>query len=646
MNARRSLIVLLAIAVAGLVTSPAAAKRKKPKPPKKPPSNAPLAFSPSGITRDRFPAATTPEVVDVPAHDGVMLSSRVYRPDTSGDPTWKTPIILVHSPYYGTAASPGTRSMDLVQRFTPKGYTVVLSSVRGTGDSGGCLEQDGPNQARDFETLVEHFAAQPWSNGRVASYGKSYDAETQNAGAVLDPEGLETMVTVAGISSLYDVGYFDGVPLTLGGLGASGAYAATGPAVVPTERTRYIQRVNCYADVYGNSLDPTGDETTFWAERNFRYGVEDVEASVLYVHGLSDFTVNPLAIDGWYDELPIFKRAVFGQWGHFYPYDAPATFARDDWYQTVHAWLDHELLGLSTGVQSWPPVQVQAEDNTWRAVQSFAGMGVERALPLGPAGLGEGGPDGATRTYAENGSVSWDGPVLDHPVQLSGQAFLDVTIALDRPDGHLAVTLQEVRADGSTRTLTRGYLSVQHQEDPNRGHEVTPGYPVPYRVRTYPFDKTLAAGSRLRLLLAGRDGSTRPSGTAYTGTVQVDGSSILRVPVVEEVCGITVDARAEPAPPAPACPGQRIPAERPRFEPTAVRGHVAGHRFISTSAGTVGEVPVIRETGYLTVRDGVELAFEVVRPDDDAAHPALLTYDGYNAGRDPDPGYAARYLPR
>lgn len=648
-SGRSGFIAVLAAALVGVVAIPAGAQAPDP-------SDAPLTFAPRGLTQDRFPKASAPQWLDVTAHDGVKLAARIYRPDTSSEPDWKTPVILVHSPYYGNAANPTTRSMDLVDRYTPKGYTVVLSSVRGTGNSGGCLEQDGPNQAKDFKTLVEHFAAQPWSNGKVASYGKSYDAETQNAGAVLRPDGLETMITVAGISSLYDVGYFDGVPLTLGGLAASAGYASTGLGVttsspfvfMPDDPTRYPQRPGCYPDVYANSLEASGDETPFWAERNFRYGVENVEASVLYVHGLNDFTVNPLAIDGWYDELPTFKRAIFGQWGHFYPYDgtgSAAQYNRDDWYDTVHAWLDHELLGLDTGVGSWPPVQVQDQANGWRAVSSFQGMGVERSLPLGSDGLGGAAAPGTSRTYAETGSVSWDGPVLDAPLHLSGQAFLDVTLAIDQPDAHLAVTLQEVPESGTARTLTRGYLSVQHQEDPNRGHAVTPGHPVPYRVRTYPFDKTLAEGSRLRLVLGGRDGSSRPAGSGYNGTVFVDGRSVLRVPVVEETCGLVVDTRAEPPAPAP-CPDQRIPAEAPRHVPDAARGHLATRRVIATSNETMGGVPAIRETGYLKVRDGVELAYEVVRPAGGATHPTLLTYDGYDAGRNPDAGYAARYVPR
>jgi putative CocE/NonD family hydrolase len=632
---RRGLRATIAFALVIGLNAPAGAQAANP-------PDDPLVFAPHGLTQDRFAKVTTPQIVEVAAHDGVVLSSRVFRPDTSSDPSWKTPVILVHSPYYPNA----TRSMDLVDRYTPKGYTVVLSSVRGTGDSGGCLEQDGPNQAKDFKTLVEYFAHQPWSNGKVASYGKSYDAESQNAGAILRPDGLTTMITVAGIASLYDVGYFDGVPLTLGGLGASAGYAATGPSVLPADRTRYAQRTGCFPDVYSNSADNSGDETPFWADRNFRYGVEDIDASVLYVQGLNDFTVNPLDIDGWYDEIGTFKRAIFGQWQHYYPYDAPAQWARDDWYQTVDAWLDHELLELDTGVEAWPPVQVQDEGNTWRAVESFAGMGVEHALPLGPS-LGQAGASGATATFNEATPLNINGPVLENGLHLSGQAFLDATIAIDRTDAHLALALQEVPAGGgAARTLTRGYLSVQHQEDPNRGHEVMSGYPIPYRIRTYPFDKTLAPGSRLRLTISGFDTSSRPAGTGYTGTVSTDGSSVLRIPVVEETCGIVVDSRADPAPEAAPCVDQQIPEEAQRFEPNAARGHIASHRFISTSNTTVGGVPAIRETGYLTVRDGVELAFEVVRPADNASHPALLTYDGYDAGRNPDASYAARYLPR
>ncbi|MEA2452779.1 MAG: hypothetical protein QOG04_1489 [Actinomycetota bacterium] len=631
------LIVAVAIAISALPSTALAQE-----------APGPLVFAPKGASQDRFDVVATPKRVKVKAHDGIDLAARVYRPDTSSDPSWQTPVILVHSPYYdGVTQGDSERSLDIVNYFTPKGYTVVLSAVRGTGDSGGCPEQDGPNQAKDFKTLVEYFAAQPWSNGLVGSYGKSYDAETQNAGAILRPDGLKTMVTVAGISSLYDVGYFDGVPFRGDGLLGAAIYTPYGldQSSDPTSAPHNAERNQCQPDNFVNALDLSGDQTPYWADREFRLGVENIEASVLYVEGLNDFTVAPIDIDGWYDELPTFKKAIFGQWAHKYPYDAPDNIARDDWYDTVHAWFDHELLGLDTGIQSWPDVQVQDETNVWHAVSSAAGMGIEQSLPLGNGVLGHAEAAGTTVTYDERTPFNWTGPVLDQPLHLSGQAFLDATIAIDRADAHLAVTLQEVPATGNPVPLTRGYLSVQHTENKNRGMEVAPNYPVPYRVRTYPFDKTLDAGSRLRVVLAGSDGRTLPAGNQYTGTVSVDGSSVLRVPVADDRCGLVVDQRAEPRAAIPPCPDGQ-PTAAPRFEPDAARGHQASARIIKTGTEIIGGVPVIRESGYLTVRDGIELAYEVVRPAGGGPSPTLLTYDGYNAGTNPDANYITRYIPR
>jgi putative CocE/NonD family hydrolase len=75
----------------------------------------------------------------------------------------------------------------------------------------------------------------------------------------------------------------------------------------------------------------------------------------------------------------------------------------------------------------------------------------------------------------------------------------------------------------------------------------------------------------------------------------------------------------------------------------------ASARVVATSNETVGGVAAVRESGYLTVRDGIELAYSVVRPADASpahSYPLLLTYDGYDAGSNPDASYISRYLPR
>jgi predicted acyl esterase len=80
----------------------------------------------------------------------------------------------------------------------------------------------------------------------------------------------------------------------------------------------------------------------------------------------------------------------------------------------------------------------------------------------------------------------------------------------------------------TTRELTRGYLSAVHRDltDP----ELVPLLePVTYRIRSYPFDKTVAAGSAIRVVLAGYDGRTTPILTAYTAEVARSTGTATRV---------------------------------------------------------------------------------------------------------------------
>lgn len=517
----------------------------------------PLPFVPAGMTEDRFPAATSAESVYVTSHDGFSLHARVFRPDTSSDPDHRLPIILTHSPYYaGSILGGNERSLDLVEFFTPKGYAVVLTDVRGTGNSGGCAEQDGVNQAEDFKTLVEHFAAQEWSNGKVGSYGKSYDAETQNAGIVLAPEGLATAVTVAGISGLYDVAFYDAVPLGVNGPLSAAIYVPYGvPSGAPGDPFA-VKTFECQAGNFAGPANVTGDQTQYWRDREFRLKVTEIPepVSVLHVHGLHDGIVTPIAIDGWYDRIPGFTRAIWGQWAHHYPYDAPAVVARDDWYDTIHAWFDFFLLDLPTGVASWPPVQVQAEDGVWRGVNSFEEMGRTVRLPLGSELLDDSAAEGTTVAIFEDETAMWTSAPFEGGVHLSGRAVLDAVITLDLPDAHFAIALDEVSASGQTRQLTEGWLSAMHRDGLAQGAPVPIGEEIRYRIRTYPFDAYLSEGSSLRLRLTGDLSPGLPAETNWTGTILVDGTSQLAIQVEDAPCGLEIATTEEPLGFAPGCP--------------------------------------------------------------------------------------------
>src|SRR5581483_9587287 len=73
---------------------------------------------------------------------------------------------------------------------------------------------------------------------------------------------------------------------------------------------------------------------------------------------------------------------------------------------------------------------------------------------------------------------------------------------------------------------------------------------------------------------------------------------------------------------------------------------VVGLPLAATGAGKAkAATSQVTQTGYITVRDGTQLKYTVVRPAGPGPFPTLFTYDGYDAGSNPDPGYVAQYVP-
>ena len=92
------------------------------------------------------------------------------------------------------------------------GYTWVQVDLRGTGASTGCLDWNGPGEQQDVVTAVEWAAAQPWSNGRVGLFGKSYDGVTGLIAAGNQPRGLAAVVAQEPAMEPYTYLYNNEVP--------------------------------------------------------------------------------------------------------------------------------------------------------------------------------------------------------------------------------------------------------------------------------------------------------------------------------------------------------------------------------------------------------------------------------------------------
>jgi putative CocE/NonD family hydrolase len=131
----------------------------------------------------------------ITARDGTKLAADVYLPATGGTPIEvRHPTLLSRTPYGKTSEAEAARW------FAARGYAVVVNDCRGRFASEGRWRMllDDPADGAD---VVKWIAAQPWSTGKIGTFGTSYVGGTQHALACENPPGLACMIPVDSVSN-------------------------------------------------------------------------------------------------------------------------------------------------------------------------------------------------------------------------------------------------------------------------------------------------------------------------------------------------------------------------------------------------------------------------------------------------------------
>lgn len=379
------------------------------------------------------PLATPPRIdrdVAVPMRDGVVLRADVARPTTGGP----FPTLVYRTPY----GKKETTDSAIVGKAVARGYAVVVQDVRGRYASDGVFEPYRHDGADGFDT-IEWAAVQPWSNGRVGTFGLSYPGAVQWLAAVESPPHLVAMVPAMTYASpshfWYAGGVWDGSWLLWTWLNiapdlrrrldapgpqtaaeARATWTSDGPAAqmqLPRQSFRGFAGI---ADWYYEWMrhgpyDPWWE----WADLAGKYG--RVSAAVLNISGWHDEMYGPLGATENFRALVAARggevatartQVVVGPWTHGSAWRRATVGTRDmgaaaivDYDALVLDWLDRYVREIDNGVDRQPPVRLYAMGaGAWRTGDAWPPPAERRSLYLaGQAAAGR-----------VPGTLVWDAP--------------------------------------------------------------------------------------------------------------------------------------------------------------------------------------------------------------------------------------------
>ncbi|MFW7348371.1 MAG: CocE/NonD family hydrolase [Pigmentiphaga sp.] len=477
--------------------------------------------------------------VAIELRDGVKVYADIFRPENAVN----VPVIIGWGPYGKHGAfgyevfyknggiTPGMVSPDAIFEgpdpgfWCPAGYAIAYVDPRGAWMSEGEATFWGTEQeGLDAYDVIEWFAQQPWSNGKVGMSGVSYFTIIQWRAAAARPPHLAAINPWEGFRDPYrEIAYIGGMA---------------------DKFVQIWQMTSCWSknkleDVWAMmEAHPLYDE--YWADKVADLSEVDIPAYI--VASWSDQGLHTRGTISAFNELGSKNKwlEVHGRkkWEYYY---RPESLARQ------RKFFDHFLKGIDTGLEEWPRVRIEVREGYY--------LGQERAEQEWPLARTEHRPlylDGSQKALipsapSESASVSYSvdpcfsahsyhddraefdvtfnsdteitGNVkLKLWVEAQGSDDMDLFVAiqkLDKSGRHVGLPFFSAQEDGP---VALGWLRVSHRElDPMRSTPSVPwhlhareeklnaGEIVPVEIEIWPSSTLFRKGERLRLVIKGDD---------------------------------------------------------------------------------------------------------------------------------------------
>ena len=462
--------------------------------------------------------------------DSVLLAADIYLPKESG----RRATILVRTPFARSRYAAPARF------FAARDYNVIVQSIRGRNGSEGTdslFHADSWGALQDGYDSIEWIASQPWSDGKVGTFGHAVDGFLQYLLATTAPPHLKAQYIVSAPYNFYpDVAF------------RQGAFRKRlMQSWLPDSTAAEFIEACVQHPVYG----------AFWKPLTPLIGAKLVQVPVTHVTGwydvFADAAVN--AFRSISRKAPKFasenQRLIIGPWTHQRerigaPQQGELQFpenARFNVLEDAARWFDQWLKAQDSGVLIESPVryylmgapgETYAPGNLWQHAATWPPkFRKEKYFLLKNGGIAPGKPDreGSAegfhydpqfplRTLGGATAADSAGPMDQRPVEMRSDVLLFTSEILDsalavagpvrfklfgsstRYDTDFVVKLTDVYPDGRSIIVLDGIVRARQRDSISKEKLLKPG-----RIETFWIELGHTAlvfnkGHRIRLAIS------------------------------------------------------------------------------------------------------------------------------------------------
>ena len=490
----------------------------------------------------------TPDEVMVPMRDGVRLQTKVWQPAEGG----RYPVVFARA--YRTGFGQDH------ERFTKAGYVYVGQATRGHGESEGDVGVDNRffDDAKDGYDSLTWISKQPWCDGNIAMYGKSYWGMTQWLVAPEQHPNLKAIVPQNMNPDAWERAYRDHGALQLAHT-ARRIYDGGGK-----ENVEKLGWLNWYRHLPLITLDTVAGtpENRLWRDYVSHSTYDDFWKTIGMRDKYHRIRIPVYLMDGWYDNYPgaVFTyfekltklgatdeiRVTVNPCDHVNQVvgdrDFGETAAKDEVGLAIR-WLDSVLKGRNNGIEDEPPVRIFVMGtNEWRLENEWPlartefttyhlhGRGSEDGWlsteppgdappsryiydpedPVPTLGGNHSSPNipGIIRVGAVDQSPNegrqdilvFTGSLLKQDTEVTGPIVVKLYAASSAPDTDFIARLIDVYPDGTAYNLTEGIIRARFRESIwEQPKPLVPGKIYEYTIELLPTSNVFKVGHRIRL---------------------------------------------------------------------------------------------------------------------------------------------------